>query len=404
MTAPTTHARLSASGAHKWMNCSGSLLAEAPYPETSSKYADEGSVAHLLASICLQDGLDPDTQVGARYSAWPTWRVTQDMADAVRLYVDFVRSLWIFCDTTWVERKAMVPEAYGVAAEDIGGTSDAGGIDFGSATLHVTDLKFGRGVVVEVAGNEQFRIYALAAYGALDREDQMRVKHVTMHVVQPRADHPDGPIRTETIAITTLLLWAQEVLRNRAAAALKPNAPRAVGDWCTFCKAKGACMTFRTEAFEAIPFDLGTVPAVTTAVAVAEQSTALTPTRIGEIYRALDRLEEWAAAFRSFTWHCVVEEGIAVPGVGVKRKRTNRNWLDEGMVAEALGGVKNIYVEPKLLSPAQLEKWCKATETPFPEHLVVKDEGDLTLCAADDPHAVSLPSPTASRFTTLETP
>jgi hypothetical protein len=47
------HAKLSASGSHRWMACPGSIKAEDGYPETSSVFAEEGTRAHELADRCL---------------------------------------------------------------------------------------------------------------------------------------------------------------------------------------------------------------------------------------------------------------------------------------------------------------------------------------------------------------
>ena len=48
------HARLSPSGAEKWMTCPGSVALEADEPDTSNDYSDEGTAAHFLASACLE--------------------------------------------------------------------------------------------------------------------------------------------------------------------------------------------------------------------------------------------------------------------------------------------------------------------------------------------------------------
>ena len=48
------HALLSASAAHRWGNCPGSLAMEAGQENKSSGYADEGTAAHELAAWCLK--------------------------------------------------------------------------------------------------------------------------------------------------------------------------------------------------------------------------------------------------------------------------------------------------------------------------------------------------------------
>ena len=48
---PSSHARLSASAAERWMHCPGSitLTERLQLPNTGSVYADEGTMAHSVA-------------------------------------------------------------------------------------------------------------------------------------------------------------------------------------------------------------------------------------------------------------------------------------------------------------------------------------------------------------------
>ena len=52
----TAHAKLSASSAHRWLHCPGSVAASEKIPARSSFAADEGSAAHELAEIALNAG------------------------------------------------------------------------------------------------------------------------------------------------------------------------------------------------------------------------------------------------------------------------------------------------------------------------------------------------------------
>ena len=55
---PSAHALLSASGAAKWLNCPPSARLEEKFPNTSSDYAKEGTVAHTLAEISTRYNLN----------------------------------------------------------------------------------------------------------------------------------------------------------------------------------------------------------------------------------------------------------------------------------------------------------------------------------------------------------
>jgi len=66
----TDHAKLSASGSSRWINCPGSVAAESGLPDKSSPFADEGSAAHALAEHCLTQGVSPSDMIGQTFKSW----------------------------------------------------------------------------------------------------------------------------------------------------------------------------------------------------------------------------------------------------------------------------------------------------------------------------------------------
>ena len=84
------HAKLSASGSERWLNCPGSVKAEEGYASTSSPFAQEGTLAHELAEVCLREGTDPTKLIGTELSSKV---ITEEMAYYVREYQDYVESL-----------------------------------------------------------------------------------------------------------------------------------------------------------------------------------------------------------------------------------------------------------------------------------------------------------------------
>jgi len=184
------HAKLSPSGAHRWMACAGSVVLEAAYPDSSSSYAREGTAAHELAALVLES--PPATAqdyVGKRIEFEDDgetiqWPITQDMADHVQTYVDYVREQAKGC-TLLVERK--LPIGHMTSEVDATGTGDAVILDAANRRVTVVDLKFGMGVRVDAEGNPQALMYgsgALEEYGiAVDFETVRVVIH------QPRLGH-----------------------------------------------------------------------------------------------------------------------------------------------------------------------------------------------------------------------
>lgn len=351
---PKAHSILGASSAKRWTHCPASIRLGKGIPRKSSVYAAEGTAAHALAEMCLLGraraaddylGANIDTEDG-------TFEVTQEMAEGVQLYVDTV-----------LKDLAATPNAvFDVESQfDLGwlydglfGTNDACvGEHFG--LLRVYDLKYGRGVPVEVEHNEQLMYYGLgAAYGREYNE-------VELVVVQPRAFHKDGPVRRWRTSIEALTAWGQDVLLPAAKATEDPDSRVEAGDWCRFCPAQPICPEIRKAALTAIQaeFDDDFLPVAGKAVTLPDPL-ELNAEAIGRTLGLLDVLEPWIKAVRE-TAKDMLSQGKAVPGWKlVAGKKGNRRWIETKSEAEIaaelfeIGG--DIYQPRKLRSPAQIEK------------------------------------------------
>lgn len=86
---PEVHAKLSASGAKKWMNCPGSITLEEQIREKPSEYAAEGTAAHALGEAKIRLALKEFTR--AKYhKAIKDLPIDEDMEDYTDAYRDFV--------------------------------------------------------------------------------------------------------------------------------------------------------------------------------------------------------------------------------------------------------------------------------------------------------------------------
>ena len=121
---PLAHARASASGAHRWMNCTASVKAESCFPEGSTLYADEGTLAHALAEGLIS-GPDRDikAEIEAFYAEHPDMGSYTEMLGYIEPYVNFVEEEFkaarhidagaVRMTETKVDLSQWIPEGFG---------------------------------------------------------------------------------------------------------------------------------------------------------------------------------------------------------------------------------------------------------------------------------------------------
>ena len=348
------HAKLSASGAHRWINCAGSVAAEAamPYGNKSSVFAEEGTRAHDLAENALREGVAADTLTDDK-----------DMADFVQVYVDYVRSFKASHMTIEerVDFSDWVPEGFG--------TADA--ILIYDNTLHVCDLKYGRGVQVFAEDNPQGLLYALGAYAeygfALDGVDTIKIS-----IVQPRLDH----ISEWTVSLDYLMKWAERV-SQAAQAALEPDAPLNPGEkQCRFCAAKATCsalMRFTQDAILSDFDDLDLSPA-----------NKLTDKQLRMIMEAKPLIEGFLSAVQDHI-KAKLDAGETFDGFKLVEGRSVRRWDDETKAADALESlIGDDAYKKSLISPAQAEKVLGKAKKADIQDMIVKPRGAPTLAPESD--------------------
>lgn len=369
------HTRLSASGAKRWMNCSGSvaLLAAGHFPEDDfddSEWSSLGTDAHTLGSNCLVDGSDPWQHLG---ETLPLGHVVDDkMWEGVQVYVDYCRKReteskdWIWKTEQRVDDRTFHP--------DFGGTADRYGV--GNYWLEVIDYKNGAGVTVDVEENEQLMYYG---YGILRKYPA--VKDVRLTIVQPNGYHPDGPIRSWCISAEDLRAWAETKLYPAMLKVDTKDVELVAGDWCQFCPRKIRCPLLTKNA--------ATLAAVTT------QPVDLTDERLAELLKMAPPVMSLFKSLKQEGERRLLL-GQEIDGQKLVKQKADRVWKDgaEAKVVEAFG--EDAYVPKKLKSPAQIEELPdgKATVAEW----AYKPDVGLAIAPLSDKRAAQKPPSAASIF------
>lgn len=360
MMPPQKHALLSASSAHRWLHCPPSAKLTAGVTEAPSEAALQGTAAHALAEHKLRRALK-------QQSKRPVSEYEDDeMNTHTDDYVSYVLEQYEQAKQDSPDTVIYIEQHLDFSHVVPGGFGTGDTLVVTDGTLHVIDLKYGLGVLVEAEWNPQMMLYAIGALALFDA--LYDIEQVALTVFQPRRAN----ISTWTISVTELNKWAEQTLKPAAKQAAKGEGEFYAGAWCQFCKIAPTCRARAKANLELAKFDF-TPPA------------ELSADEVAEVLAQIPELTRWASDVQDYALSQALS-GKLYEGFKLVAGRSIRKYTDETAVAEAAkaAGYRDIYKRSLLTITAMEKLMGKKQFSEILGNLVVKPEGKPTLVPVTD--------------------
>lgn len=365
------HAILSPSSAERWLNCTPSARMEEKFPDKTSVYASEGTLAHSLGELILRryTRMVTEEEFNQAIAAIEAdEQYSESMYDYAEQYASFVLEQLYEAQGHTPDAKLLleyrldmtewVPEGFG--------TGDA--VILADNEMHLIDFKYGKGVAVSATRNRQMMLYALGAlhsFGFLYDIDTVKLT-----IFQPRIDN----ISPWEISVKELFEWAEKELKPLAKLAYNGEGEFVPGPHCGFCKAKAICKALYNENMKIAKHDFAD-PAI------------VTDTEITEVLSKAKQITDWLKAVEEYALAEALK-GKQWPGYKVVEGRSNRKYSDEEKVKDALihaGYSEDDILTIKLQGITAITKLLgKSKFTALVEPLLIKPPGAPTLVPESD--------------------
>lgn len=342
------HALLSPSSASQWLTCTPSPRLGEHIKDSSSEFADEGTLAHAYAEVFLKHHDDKKMLVkelnNLKKHPFHEKHYSPELEEHGSNFADYVLEQCRGDYALEVEQKldlrTWIPGGFG--------TGDA--IVVKDQVLNLNDLKYGRGVKVSAVSNKQLMIYAL---GCIEKYGWIYDFHtVRLHIYQPRLNN----ISVWSITVEELEAWAESELREKAQMAHEGKGDLVPGEHCRFCKVKAECRALAKFTQDAVIRDFQDE---------IKEPHLLTPEEIGEVLGKIATVEIFLKAVKDHAYGTILGGG-SIPGYKLVTGKPSRVYNDPDAVKAKLLelGYKKEDIttppkEPTLLTLTALEKVLK---------------------------------------------
>ena len=377
---PDQHSLLSASGAHRWLNCPPSAVLESREPDALSAAAEQGTAAHALAEWKLRRALHQ----APAFKPESDW-IDTEMEHLTDDYVAFVQEHISIARETCGDPQVLIEQRLDFSHIVPGGFGTGDCLIIAEPKLQIIDLKYGQGVLVDAERNPQLMLYALGALHAFG--DLYDIETLAVTIYQPRR----GNVDTWETSVADLEAWAETEVKPKAELAATGEGEFCPGSWCQFCRIAPTCRA-RAQANLALAQHEFAPPA------------ELTDAEIADVLTRIPQLKTWAADVEAYALAQAVNQGKTWDGFKLVVGRSIRKYTDENAVAEAAeaAGYTDIY-DRRLITLTAMERLMgKTTFNEVLGGLVVKPVGKPTLVPDTDKRSALDIHSAESEFTKTE--
>jgi hypothetical protein len=350
------------------MLCPGSVRLTRDLPETSSAAADEGTLAHSIAAVCITSR----TPVDHHPMAGDLEDLCEGNIEALQTYVDYAISL--------VDEPGVMPYVEQtfrldhVLGEEAFGTSDLCVVKGKQA--RVVDLKFGKGNVVYASyringvmrPNPQLVLYGL---GVLEKlawlvED---VDEVVLEIFQPRRNH-----RSEVIVPIAEMLEEKGRFAKVAEVTRRPDAPLIPGEaQCQWCPVRATCAVRSEWVIESFQTEVA----------------FMNPHELAHHLEKVDAIRAWCNDLEELATARLQRDPKSIPDWKLVEGMSRRKWRPDAM--SILKDHDDLFVR-QLVTLGAAEKLMGKDSTLLASALE-KPRGKPTLAPASDPRPALIDTP-----------
>lgn len=353
--AERAHAELGGSSAHRWTNCSGSILLSRSVPAgTPSEAALEGTRLHQISEQALtqlityfREGLKIHDSIYDHEENY--------ISEVLQLVYENVFLKQITGKVIGLEKTFIVDSRFNMS-----GTADVWGVyidTHGKRAGFIVDFKFGHHPV-EAEKNAQLAFYSDGLLQFV-REKGKDLDYVRAIIIQPKTD----PAYKETkFTIKQLEAWHKKFLDAAHKVYVQKKFNYKVGEWCHFCPGKVLCKAYLNQTKKETDLDLVNLNEV-----IFENPETLSKEVVENIVLHADKLEDFIKRCREYIIN-QLRSGYESAHLKIVEGQSRRRWIEDDKEVSAhlqqLGlKIKEIYTA-ELRNIGDIEKQLVKLEKP----------------------------------------